>query len=223
MRCRKVRSLLSAYSNEELIGQQQVAVREHLSTCAACRKEAAVYASIRQASGELPGIALSDDFNTGLLNRIAQERFSETRTKAYFPRRAPLVSWRLMAPVLVSAALVVFVVISMLGPAQTERGVTLTDASAQLDDLYLTVQPMNNPNMADNLQKNWSLGRQLAKAERLIRISGSLTDRGGFGDLRLASGTGQAPYGVDYFRAQPVFRVYEASGSTSAGEGNAAY
>ena len=43
MRCRRTRSFLSAYSNDELTGRQKRAVAEHLAECAECRREEAVY------------------------------------------------------------------------------------------------------------------------------------------------------------------------------------
>ena len=100
MRCRKVRSFLSAYCNDELTGRKRLAVREHLSTCCDCRREEAFYGSMKTAAGELPGLSVSADFNPQLLNRIARERFAETRTRAFLPRRAPIVSWSRAVPIL---------------------------------------------------------------------------------------------------------------------------
>lgn len=102
MHCRKVRSLLSAACSDELDSRQQAVVKDHLVSCPSCRKEASYYSSLRLAARELPKRTPSEDFNTRLLNRIAQERFQETRTRAYLPRRAPRLTWRTLAPVLVT-------------------------------------------------------------------------------------------------------------------------
>ena len=82
MRCRKARSLTSAYSNDELTSRKLTSLRGHLANCAACRQEAALIRSIRLASPTLQSEPLSDDFNQKLLNRIAHERFAETRSSS---------------------------------------------------------------------------------------------------------------------------------------------
>jgi len=231
MRCRKVRSLLSIYCNEELSGRQQLSVREHLAGCAACRREAAVYNSLREASQEMPSLKLSDDFNTRLLNRIGQERFAETRTKAYLPKRAPVFRWSLVVPALVVTALVIVTAVGLMMTGTNEPALQLADNSAQSDNSYQTVEPTNNPNMTANLQKDWSLHRQVAQAERLNRLSSFLTGNQGFSTNHLA-GTSlqapagfhqQAPYNIIYYRLRPVIRVYEPSRSTNAGEGQKVY
>jgi len=114
MRCRKVRSFLSAYCSGELDRRHNRAVSEHLLTCAACRREEAVYRQMVEAVAEVPQMGITEDFNSRLLNRIAQERFAETRTKAYMPKPAPLFLWRRVAPVLATFCLAVFVVFSGL-------------------------------------------------------------------------------------------------------------
>ena len=80
MRCRKARSYLSAYCNDELTDRTRLAVSDHLSTCSTCRKEEAIYRSMISSGAEIEGLKVDDDFNTRLLNRSAQERFAQTRT-----------------------------------------------------------------------------------------------------------------------------------------------
>ncbi|MCP4685575.1 MAG: zf-HC2 domain-containing protein [bacterium] len=231
MRCRKVRSLLSIYCNEELSGRQQLNVREHLAGCAACRREAAAYKSLREASQEMPRMQLSDDFNTRLLNRIGQERFAETRTRAYMPKRAPMFRWSLAVPALATTALILFTVVSLMMPGVDERPLQLAGSPDQSNDLYQTVEPTNNPNMTANLQKNWSLDRQVAQAERINRLSNHLTGNQGFSTNHLAGTSLQvpagfnrrAPYNVFYYRVRPVIRVYESSGTAGAREGEKVY
>lgn len=231
MRCRKVRSLLSIYCNEELSGRQQLSVREHLAGCAACRREAAFYNSMRESAKEIPQAKLSEDFNTNLLNRIGQERFAETRTKAYLPKRAPMFRWNLLVPALASTALVIFTAVSMLMPAAENSGVQMAGTVGMPDNLYQTVKPVNNPNMTANLQKNWSLDRQVAQAERLTRLSNIITGNQGFNANHLTSATlrnpgglgARAPYNVIYYRVRPVIKVYQTAANAGTREGEKVY
>ncbi len=231
MRCRKVRSLLSTYCNEELTGRQQVAVREHLAGCSACRREAAAFVSVRETSREMPKMSVSSDFNAQLLNRVAKERFAETRTRAFLPTKAPFANWRLLVPAMASAALLIVVAIGVLTPGHEEFTGTFAVGGDLTDDSYMTVQPENNPNMTASLEKDWTLSRVVARSERFSNIANSLTDLRGFGNLHLTSqASGQrlrSPFsnlhGWYHFKAQPVVRVYEASRSVRTGEGSRAY
>ncbi|MEW6049966.1 MAG: zf-HC2 domain-containing protein [Candidatus Zixiibacteriota bacterium] len=229
MRCRKVRSYLSAYSNGEMTGRDLVAVREHLSTCAACRREESAFSSIRQTLPTLATPAISADFNTKLLNRIARERFAETRTRAYLPHRAPALSWRQVLVGAVSVVAVALVAVSLLRQSQpivqTPQPV-VADGMSLLDDSYLTAQPYNNPNLTVNVQKDWSLNTQLARAERAGRISGQLTRSGGFGAMNPLAVAGwysqgvelPTPFGSMYIEIRPIVRVYQPVGATPVTE-----
>lgn len=216
MRCRKVRSYLSAYSSEELSDEDRLAVSEHISTCPGCRKEAVMYASVRNARRELSQLGVSDDFNTKLLNRIAQERFAETRTKAYLPHHAPRLAWTKLVPALATACLVLVTSIYVLSPQENRDAGTAGSGSRLLDDSYLTVLPTNNPNMAVPMARSWSLNDQLERAERVSIISNSLTRMDGFdwhgysSGLRLVSQDAgyHIPYVPDYFKMRPVVRIY---------------
>ncbi len=235
MRCRKVRSYLSAYCNDEVAGRDLVAIQEHLSTCGACRREESLFRSMREGSRELRAGSLSRDFNARLLDRIAHERFQETRTRAYFPRPSvPILSWRRVAPVLASVSVVALAAVFVLAPGHDRAIPTYASSSpgsSSLDDSYLTVQPDANPNMTSNLKKNWSLDKQLAQAERTNQISGMLTSSGGFAtmDYREALpwiygyGIVESPFGPVVVRIRPVLRVYESSGSTGAKEDQEVY
>lgn len=230
MRCRKVRSYLSAYCRDELNGRRELAISDHLLTCAGCRREEAIFRDLVSAVGEIPAIPVSNDFNAKLLNRIAQERFTQTRTKAYQPKKAPVFVWRRVVPIAVTACLTVFAVIATLslsydggipGSAQRNHG---------LDDSYLTVQPDSNPNMTVNLRKDWSLSSQLARAERISHISHTVTPAGGFGSFddshqlarMVLSSSKPSPYVANYFRVRPVVRIYvQPSSTTREGDSHA--
>lgn len=228
MRCRKVRSLLSAACSDELDVRKQALLRDHLASCPSCRREATYYTSVRNALGEVPRKALSDDFNTRLLNRLAQERFHETRTKAYSPHRAPRFSLRVLVPLAVTTALALVAVTSFYVPGTiVSLGTSTAQLPGYMDDRYLTAQPTHNPNMSIGLGDNWTLRNQLARAERLDVISRELTNRYGFDNAHLAGSV--SPMGEFgsvmpqmFVRQQPVFRIYRIGGSTTGrGDGQA--
>lgn len=235
MRCRKARSLTSAYSNDELAGRKLTALRAHLASCVDCRQEAALMRSIRLASPSLPSIPLSEDFNQKLLNRIAHERFAETRTKAFLPGRIPLGIWPKLASVTaVAAALaLVFGIYGTNGlvPAKNVIAGSSNSSTSGQDDSYLTALPLNNPNVAAHLNQNWSLGQQLARSERITRISNNLTARSGFGDMRLAGTYSRsryfpqvtAPYSITYIRIKPLVLEFHFVPNRSAGGSQGEY
>lgn len=227
MRCQKVRSFLSAYCNDELDSRKKMAVGDHLSDCAACRKEEAFYRSIKKATPAVGSLKVSGGFNDKLLNRIAQERFKETRTKAYLPKPAPVLSWGKVVPVVASTFVMVLVAFSLFlngGENPINPQMANVDQS-KLD--YMTVQPTNNPNMTVNADKSWSFNQQLAKAERVTRISRNMTQGQSFNTL--ASQTIQpanqnrAPFAHDYYRIRPVIKVYVAPTQSTVKGGSGVY
>jgi hypothetical protein len=214
MRFRKTRSLLSAFSNDELSDRKQELVRDKLAGSELLRREEAVFRSIRKAAGELPELRVSDDFNARLLNRIARERFAETRTKAYLPRRSVPRIWRQVVPALAAVALAIFVTINVFVSPDTapERDVAADDLTA---DLYLTVQPDNNPYMVGGFGRNVSLQQLVAKIDRADELSSFLTSSGIFATNALSRGSDwlvsdagdRMPYTRHYYKVLPVFRV----------------
>ncbi len=225
MRCQRVRSCLSAYCKDELTGREVLAVREHISACASCRTEEAALRAMFASTREIPSAKLSADFNTKVLSRIAQERFVETRTKAYLPRRAPSFAWRNLAPVL-SGALVLTLVAVTVFKAPQEGVIETSEPVVELDNSYLHVQPVSNPNMAAHLKPNWSLTGQLAQTERMNRISGMLMTNSGFSnvyDRGSSNWGGQYQTPQDLFRSRPVITIYQPANSTQVTETRAIY
>ena len=227
MRCRKVRSYLSAYCNDELSGRKKLAVDEHLSTCAFCRKEEAIYYSLNSSKNEIGTLKVSEDFNTELLNRIARERFAETRTKAYQPQNPPIFVWSKVVPALASAFVLLLVAIAVMSPSAIQNIASNNDG---LDNSYLTVQPTDNPNMTVNMNKNWSLGNQLARTERINTISNNMTKVGSFSGAQQATMTNirakekmTAPYISTYYNVRPVIRVYYIPKNTPVKEDSREY
>ena len=229
MRCRKVRSCLSAFCSDELKGRKRLAVREHLATCSGCRREASLYQSMLEAGRELAGPKVSDDFNARLLNRVAQERFAETRTKAYLPKPAPVIAWGRLAPVMSAVAVMALVVgwFAMSGP---NNGITTASNDGSEAAPHMTAQPVDNPNVTGALGKNWSLHQHIQRNDRMARLSKSIMRNVGFNETPMAGLTfrvtrqpGRVPYVTTYFRIQPIIRVYQSSNRMVAQEDDLVY
>lgn len=217
MRCRRTRSFLSAYCRDELSGSQALAVSEHLSTCPECRREESEYRAMLEAAVAAPSRRVSADFTNKLFNRIAEERFAETRTKAYLPKRAPLVRWAAVVPAVASLCVVALVGIMAFMSGGQEPATVMADASHDSSSRYLTAQPTHNPNMTVNLEKDWSLATQMARAERMNKLSqavGAQVEIHGltrsYGATNVSTRTGNAPYMFESDRARPVIRFYQA-------------
>jgi len=191
MRCRRVRSYLSAYCRGELTGRRQKAVKEHIADCPECRREEAVVWELNKSIGNLPQQKVSDDFNSKLLDRIAQERFKETRTKAYMPKRAPIFGQTKLIPAFVSACLVLAFV--MFGgvdfvnsPEDTYMYTDGGSMTPELDDRYATAQPeitYQKPpsSLAAHTQQAWTFKQKLAQANRMRNLMNRLASQNSFG------------------------------------------
>jgi hypothetical protein len=218
MHCRKVRSYLSAYSNDELTGAVLREVRGHLANCRECRSEEAVYRSVRLAARQLPGRHIGADFNARILDRIAKERFAETRTRAYLPKPAPSMVWRRVVPVVSSVFVVALLAV---GVAKFSGGSTPnTSGAGQIVDIgknddYLTAQPAN-------LNREWSLNNHMAQSDRMSALTTSMTQTAGFEPSGSLAGvqSGQSgiwfrdsrhPYTIYFYRVRPVIRFENQS------------
>ncbi len=230
MHCQKVRSYLSAYCNDELTGSATSGVSDHLATCEGCRTEEQHFRELLRSGKELNSVRVSEGFNNRLLNRIAHERFAETRTKAYFPKAAPSLLIRRVVPILVSACLVAAVVITNLSPSKNSTADEFSAGGVQLDDSYLTVQPDNNPHVSAMLHKGWTLGDQLARQDRIDRISQQLTFDFPFNFYNQGSAVNvstrsvnQVPFNEGFYRVRPVIRVYESANPNTNKEPEVTY
>lgn len=230
MRCQKARSCLSAYCREELTGRDLLAMREHLAGCALCRREEAAVRAMFEAAGEIKSSPISADFNAKLLDRIARERFTETRTKAYLPRRAPVFGWSRLVPV---AGVVMVAALAFIGSEYLQHNVVSPTGGQQasIDDSYLTVQPMWNRDVTTNVSSDWSFHSQLAQSERVNRVSGMLTNAAGFADpeprvvvhLIVPYNYNDGRIDLSGLRIRPVLRNYEPSGAVQAKETRTVY
>lgn len=228
MRCQKARSYLSAYCRDELTGRDLLAMREHLAGCALCRREEATMRAMFVASGSLRGPIVSADFNAKLLDRIARERFSETRTKAYLPRRTPVFSWPRLVPI---AAVVMLAVVAFVGSNYMWRENVSPNAGGQasLDDSYLTVQPAGDRDVTTRVSPDWSFGSQFNQAERVNRVSGMLTSATGFADpepriiIHFVVPYNDGRLDMSGLRIRPVLRTYEPAGAVQTKETHSVY
>ncbi len=186
MRCQKVRFFLSAYCKGELVDRRNRAVKAHLKVCADCRREEVLSREIEGSIGKMAEHKVSDDFNSRLLNRIAEERFEETRKKAYHPKSAPVFGWAKIIPAVTTACLMLaFVFAGGLNVLNQPNDQPVL-AGEYYDDSYLTVQPDNNPNMkqpiepatelasvprteiaAEHAGSGWEFKRELERATRI--------------------------------------------------------
>jgi hypothetical protein len=195
-------------------------VSDHLTSCGGCREEEQQYRSIKQASYEMKIVKVSQDFNNQLLDRVARERFVETRTKAYMPKPAPSWMVRRLIPVLATAFVAVFAVFAVFNDTRIiPQGTDFAIGSDQsLSDDYLTAQPTNNPNMASMLRKGWSLDDELERSERINRITQQLTFDlpfnyyGQSNAVNVSTRTNNpVPFIDGFYRVRPVFNVFEAA------------
>lgn len=230
MRCQKVRSCLSAFCNDELTGSAFAKVSDHLATCAGCQAEEQYYRAVFKGSQELKSHRVSEGFNNRLLERIAHERFAETRSRAYFPKNTPLILVRRVIPILATTFLVVAVVTTNFLPKNSPQPESLAVNNQPLDDSYLTAQPVNNPNMTGTLKLDWTLDEQLARSDRMDRISRQLTFDSPFNyfnqgnALNVSTSSSQSTPFVDgYYRVRPVITVFEPAAPNINKEAEATY
>lgn len=186
MRCRRVLSYLSAYCRGELTGRRRRAVRDHLDTCPECRREEAVFGEINKAMNRLPEFEVSPEFNSKLLDRVAQERFRETRTKAYLPKNIPIFGYGKLIPAFASVCLVLtFVFLGGLDILnRTDKPNVYADreqSAVELNDAYLTAEPLPERAYKEHTKANWVFKKKLAKANRMRNLMNRLASQNSFG------------------------------------------
>jgi Putative zinc-finger len=230
MRCLKVRSLLSAYSNGELKESVQLSVSEHLTTCTGCRQSAAFYRTLSETRPQLSTKSVSADFNNKLLNRIAQERFDETRSRAWLPRTVvPSFFLRRVVPVFATASLVFAVAITYAPKFENSpEQVLASHETSMLDDSYLTAQPNANPNMlASQMRHGRTIAHMVASTQRTTRLTNMMLAPESFagdGYSSLASASTPSSFAESFYRLRPIVRMYVApQGASRSTEVNATY
>lgn len=220
MRFRKVRSFLSAYSNDELEGRQKEAVREQLAHDETLKREALIFRQIKDGCREFEDIKPSDDFNARLLNRIAAERFAETRTKAYLPARFPGLWRRIAVPAMATVAMACFGLVGysawQVSPWQPQATAQHGEQQLGEDDSYLYASAVNNPNFGLKTGVVRSLSDLLARVDRADKISNSMTSGARYvTNNRLASHQTWSsnvrrcpiPFSIQFYRVRPILKV----------------
>jgi hypothetical protein len=190
MRCQKARSCLSAYCNNELGERQSLEIRGHLASCASCREAERSWLALREATKEIPTRKVSNDFNARLLNRIAEERFTETRQSVPQPSSLGWLRFRQWIPALAGSAAVVLMVATgaiqrgaTLLPAFVNEGKTTLSTDIALDDSYLTAQPglSQQRRLGTHLHEGQSIHQSMALSDRVSSLSRGLSPQIGFG------------------------------------------
>ncbi len=202
MRCQKVRSFLSAYCKGELAEKRTGAIAAHLEGCIRCRYEETAYRELNKSVGELSGYTVSDDFNSLLLKRVADERFKETRSKAYLPKKIPVVTFNRLAPIFATACFVFAFIFSGGMDLFIDTQEVSTYVSTELDDSYLTVQP------------EWEFNKEVARATRINGLVNQLSNQSSFGTLASSSqrNSFRSPFNRQY---PPMIRTYRYLQSNS--------
>lgn len=185
MRCRKVRSFLSAYCREETGLDLSAKIKEHLTECSSCRREEAAYKSMNRLVTGLPRQGVSDEFTARLFEKIGQEGFAEKRSRAYFPKRIPRFGMARLAAVASVAVIILAMGIGLhvgnvfLAP----NGGQMTGPTGHManisDDRYLTAQPEDNP----FLNEHKSVSKMVAQYSRWREFSQQLRDNAGVGQM----------------------------------------
>ncbi|MFH1700617.1 MAG: zf-HC2 domain-containing protein [Candidatus Zixiibacteriota bacterium] len=214
MRCRKVRSFLSIYCNGETAPDEKIQIEQHLEGCGSCRREADIYKSLNKAVKALPGTETSEDFNARLFQKIGREGFAEAKSKAHFPGRIPRIDFTRLATY---AATAVIVIGLGLGIAMSDKLFSssspriMSSTEIQKDDnLYLTVQPVDNPLLNEKksvseVVQQYNRFREYSRALRAS--SGSEMFSGQTRGIALTSAQ-SAPLGANGFRVRPVVKNY---------------
>jgi len=185
MRCRRVRSCLSVYCKDELAGRRHRAVAEHLEECLECRREEAVFRELNGKIVNMPQYGVSADFNDKILDRIARERFKETRTRAYFPKRVPVLGWGRLVPALATMGLVLAFVFYggldiLKNQNNPDRYADISAASDKLDDRYKEAQPEANHVFLQHARSDWAFKKQVARVERIRNLTNRLAGQNYF-------------------------------------------
>jgi hypothetical protein len=187
MRCRKVRSFLPASYRNELPVKRKQSVEEHLQQCPDCRQVETAYRDLFEASRIMENHSVSEDFNARLLNRIARERFRETRTKAYFPKSIPIVTANRVAAVVATICFIMaFIYAGGINSLVGNDSGTLAVSPNSLDESYRTVQPETNRALAEHVTKDWAFRKQLARANRIKQLMYQLSNNTNYGTLTSA-------------------------------------
>jgi hypothetical protein len=125
MNCRKARSLLSAFCEEELSHSVREKLVQHLDACPSCRKESVAADQISETVKHLPRQELSDDFNMKLFERIHNAPRVGQAESIRMPKAAPSAFFyrlKLAVPVISVAGMLVLALTLVTGTAEITSG-----------------------------------------------------------------------------------------------------
>lgn len=214
MRCRKVRSFLSIYCSGETAPDVTEQIDQHLDGCGSCRREASVYKSLGRTVKALPDMETSEDFNSKLFQKIGREGFAEAKSKAYMPGRIPKFDFMRLAAYATTAVIVIGL---GLGIAMSDKFFSptsprlMSSTDIQKDDnLYLTVQPIDNPLMNEKksvseVVRQYNRFREYSKT---LRASSGADLLSGQTPGMTMTSTQSTPLGANGLRVRPVVRNY---------------
>jgi hypothetical protein len=121
MNCRKARSLLSAFSEEELSHSVRENLVQHLDACPSCRKENVAADQISETVKHLPKQELSDNFNMKLFERIHNAPRAGQAESVRMPKAAPSAFFyrlKLAVPVISVAGMLVLALTLVTGTTE---------------------------------------------------------------------------------------------------------
>ena len=213
MRCAECTELLSAYMDDELMRDEQQAVREHLAACAECaRDEQALALTSRRIKESFMRHTTPDVLKARIRNALAQDDAFTPPVPAPQPRGRP--RWAALA----AAGLVVAIASSALTATLMRQSIARGSFAAAITDSHIrSLMPGHLTDVVSTNQhqvKPWFNG--------LVDLSPAVPnlDSAGF---PLAGGRvdyidGRAVPVVTYTRRQHVINVYTRPSDSRAGD-----
>lgn len=151
MNCWRVQHLLSAYIDSELTGTEMIAVRHHIDSCEACKRE---YASILAVKKCLGLMATKRPVSKDLANKICS-RVSYERSNQHAYRDAPsfvialsmICKFKYYA---ISAAIIVLFLVMGANSLNANRRANMLDFTASAD-AYINMDQLVNMDIGEAL------------------------------------------------------------------------
>ncbi len=128
MNCAEVKEQLCAYRAAELPLAQADQVRQHLSSCGACRSEARALSKLDVLLARARSVEPSADFEPEFWRRIAEQQRPERR-----PRWRSVGRWPLALGAAVAAAAVVILFVALWPRSRDRAGEGLAEIEHNLD------------------------------------------------------------------------------------------
>lgn len=205
MRCAECTELLSAYLDDELMRDEQQAVRDHLATCADCAREQETLAlTSRRIKESFMRHSTPDVLKARIRNALAQD----DSFTAPASRSAPALGTWQRWPVLAAAGLVVAIASSALTATLTRQSITRNAIAGAIADAHIrSLMPGHLTDVVSTNQhqvKPWFNGRvDLSPAVPNLDSAGFLLAGG-----RVDYIDGRAVPVVTYTRRLHVINVY---------------